>query len=55
MGVTCEHDKTHAPLRSQKGGQKVDPLKIKSGACGGSSFGPFIVANLSVYFKLKLI
>ena len=29
-----------------KRGQKVDPLEIKSGPPGGSSFGPFIVANL---------
>ena len=28
-----------------KRGQKVDPLEIKSGPPGGSSFGPFIVAK----------
>ena len=29
-----------------KKGQKVDPLEIKTVPPGGSSFGPFIVANL---------
>ena len=29
-----------------KRGQKVDPLEIKSGPPGGSSFGPFGVANM---------
>ena len=29
-----------------KRGRKVDPVEIKSGAPGGSSFGPFIAANL---------
>ena len=29
-----------------KRGQKVDLLEIKSGPPGGSSFGPFIVANM---------
>ena len=43
-----------------KKGQKVDPLEIKSGPPGGSSFGPFLTPSLwqicwSAYFKLKLI
>ena len=35
--------------------QKVDPFKSKVVPSGGSSFGPFIVANLLKRFKLKLI
>ena len=39
-----------------KRGQKVDPLEIKSGPPGGSSFGPFIVANLlKRLFQVELI
>ena len=38
-----------------KKGRKVDPLEIKSGPPGGSSFGPFIVANLlKCFFQVEV-